>query len=72
MGILAALSVEGTPRRARRRAVSSEKDPKDRLGDKLRDAEKAREEQYFAQREKELLERLKARLAKEKPPERPE
>lgn len=52
--------------------MSSEKDAKDRLGDKLRDAEKAREDQFFAQRDKELLDRLKARLAKEKPPELPE
>jgi len=53
--------------------VRSEKDPKDRFGDKLRDAEKAREEQYFAKREKELLEKMKARLAKEKsPPSQPE
>jgi hypothetical protein len=48
--------------------VSPEKDSKDRLGDKLRDAEKAREDQYFAKRDKELLEKLKARLEKEKPP----
>jgi hypothetical protein len=53
--------------------VTSEKDPKDRLGDKLKDLEKAREEQYFARREKELIEKLKSRLGKEKPPpERPE
>ena len=52
--------------------MSSEKESKDRLGDKLRDAEKAREDQYFAQRDKEILDRLKARLAKEKVPERPE
>lgn len=32
---------------------------KDRLGDKLRDAERGREEQYFAQRDRELLEQLK-------------
>jgi hypothetical protein len=52
--------------------VTSEKDGKDRLGDKLRDAEKAREEQYFAEREKELLKKLKSRLEKEKPPGAPE
>jgi hypothetical protein len=53
--------------------VSSEKDPKDRFGDKLRDAEKAREEQYFAKREKELLEKMRSRLEKEKlPPSRSE
>jgi hypothetical protein len=32
---------------------------KDRFGDKLRDAERGREEQYFAERDRELLERLK-------------
>ena len=34
-------------------------DEKDRLGDKLRDAERAREDQYFAERDRELLERLR-------------
>jgi hypothetical protein len=48
--------------------MSGEKDSKDRLGDKLRDAEKAREDQYFAKRDKELLEKLKLRLEKEKRP----
>jgi ribosomal protein L37AE/L43A len=37
---------------------------KDRLGQKLRDAEKGREDQYFAQRDQELIE--KARREKEK------
>ena len=32
---------------------------KDRLGDKLHDAEKAREDQYFARRDRELIEKLK-------------
>ncbi len=32
---------------------------KDRLGDKLRDVEHAREEQYFAERDRELVERLR-------------
>jgi rubrerythrin len=32
---------------------------KDRLGEKLRDAEKAREDEYFARRDRELIERLK-------------
>lgn len=32
---------------------------KDRLGEKLRDAEKAREDEYFARRDRELLEKLK-------------
>ncbi len=32
---------------------------KDRLGDKLRDAERAREDQYFAERDRELVERLR-------------
>ena len=38
-------------------------DEKDRLGDKLRDVERAREDQYFAERDRELVERL--RRAKE-------
>jgi Zn-finger nucleic acid-binding protein len=38
-------------------------DEKDRLGDKLRDAEKAREDQYFKQRDRELLEKLKGAKA---------
>lgn len=33
---------------------------KDRLGDKLRDAEKAREDTFFAERDRELLQKLKA------------
>ena len=32
---------------------------KDRLGDKLHDVEKAREDMYFAKRDQELIERLK-------------
>ena len=32
---------------------------KDRLGDKLRDAEKAQEDLYFAKRDKELIEKLR-------------
>ncbi len=36
-------------------------DQKDRFGDKLRDAEKAKEDQFFAERERRLLEKLKAR-----------
>jgi hypothetical protein len=38
-------------------------DEKDRLGDKLRDAERGREDQYFAERDRELVGRL--RRAKE-------
>jgi hypothetical protein len=38
---------------------------KDRLGEKLRDAEKAREDQYFAQRDKELIEKLRREREKE-------
>jgi len=34
-------------------------DEKDRLGNKLRDKERADEDRYFAQRDKELLEKLK-------------
>lgn len=32
---------------------------KDRLGDKLKDLEKAREDKFFAEREKELLEKMR-------------
>jgi hypothetical protein len=32
---------------------------KDRLGDKLRDKERGQEDQYFAQRDRELIEKLK-------------
>jgi hypothetical protein len=32
---------------------------KDRLGEKLRDAERAREEQYFAERDRKLIDRLR-------------
>lgn len=32
---------------------------KDRLGEKLRDAEKAREDEYFARRDRELINKLK-------------
>jgi hypothetical protein len=35
---------------------------KDRWGDKLRDNEHAREEQYFAERERELLAKLRKRF----------
>ena len=40
---------------------------KDRFGDKLRDKEKAEEDRYFAERDKELLRKLKTT----KPPETP-
>ncbi|MBI3785080.1 MAG: zf-TFIIB domain-containing protein [Deltaproteobacteria bacterium] len=32
---------------------------KDRLGDKLRDAERAREDQYFAERDRKLVEKMR-------------
>lgn len=38
-------------------------DEKDRLGAKLREKEKAEEDRYFAQRDKELLEKLKQQQA---------
>ncbi len=38
-------------------------DEKDRYGDKLRDVEKAREDKYFAERDQELLQKLKAATA---------
>jgi len=34
-------------------------DEKDRLGDKLRDVERGREDQYFAQRDRELIAKLR-------------
>lgn len=34
-------------------------DEKDRLGDKLRDVERAREDQYFAERDRKLVEELR-------------
>jgi hypothetical protein len=36
-------------------------DEKDRLGDKLRNVERAREDQYFAERDRELVDRLRRR-----------
>lgn len=36
---------------------------KDRFGDKLRDAEKAREDKFFADRDRELLEKLRRESA---------
>ena len=38
-------------------------DEKDRLGEKLRDLEKAREDQFFAERDRALLQKLKASSA---------
>jgi uncharacterized protein len=38
---------------------------KDRLGEKLHDVEKAREDQYFAKRDKELIEKLRDEQEKE-------
>jgi len=35
-------------------------DEKDRFGDKLRDAERAKEDQYFAERDRKLVEGLRA------------
>ena len=34
---------------------------RDRLGDKLRDLERAREDQFFAKRDRELIDQLRAR-----------
>lgn len=36
---------------------------KDRFGDKMRDLEHAREDKFFAERDKELLEKLRAKQA---------
>jgi len=40
--------------------VSSEKDSKDRFGDKLRDAEKGREDQYFSDLDRTLTEKMRS------------
>ncbi len=40
-------------------------DEKDRLGDKLHELEKGREDQFFAQRDRELLAKLKSKQASE-------
>jgi hypothetical protein len=45
--------------------MSSEKGEKDRFGDKLRDLEHAREEDYFIRRERELIAKLRASMASE-------
>jgi hypothetical protein len=53
--------------------VSDLRENRDRLGDKLRDAEKAREDQYFAKRDQELLKKMKEQREREKsPPSRSE
>ncbi|HVO27699.1 MAG TPA: zf-TFIIB domain-containing protein [Candidatus Margulisiibacteriota bacterium] len=39
---------------------------KDRLGSKLRDAERAREDQYFAERDRQLIDRLRQSKGGEK------
>ncbi len=38
---------------------------KDRLGEKLHEAEKGREDQYFSKRDRELIERLRGKREKE-------
>ncbi len=38
---------------------------KDRYGDKLRDVEKAREDKFFAERDRELLQKLKAQTGEQ-------
>ena len=40
-------------------------DEKDRFGDKLRDVERAREDQYFKQRDQELLDKLREKKDEE-------
>lgn len=42
--------------------MSSEQGEKDRFGDKLRDLEHAREEDYFIRRERELIAKLRASM----------
>src|SRR5262249_5091498 len=44
---------------------------KDRFGDKLRDAEHAREDKFFAERDRELLEKLRREVAAEGAPSCP-
>lgn len=44
-------------------------DQKDRFGDKLRDLEHAREEKFFAEREKEALAKLRDKAAGSEPPD---
>lgn len=39
--------------------MTSKNDEKDRYGDKLRELERAREDKYFADKDKELLEKLR-------------
>lgn len=46
-------------------------DQKDRFGDKLRDLEHAREDQYFAEREKGLLEKMREKKPSEERDEPP-
>ena len=43
----------------------ADNDNRDRWGEKLRDNERAREEQYFAERERELLTKLRKRQQEE-------
>lgn len=38
-------------------------DQKDRFGDKLRDVERAREDQHFAERDRELIEKMRQTLS---------
>lgn len=45
---------------------------KDRLGDKLRDLERGREEDYFARRDRELLEKIKRQEAERRDEEKKE
>lgn len=40
---------------------------KDRLGDKLKDLDKAKEDKFFAEREKELLEKMRRKAPTEDP-----
>jgi len=40
-------------------------DDKDRLGDKLKDVERGREDHYFAERDRELLKKLKSEKSEE-------
>jgi len=44
-------------------------DEKDRLGRKLRDVEKAREDQWAAERDRELLEKLRKKMGLQSSPE---
>jgi len=50
--------------------MSTEQDEKDRVGDKLRDKERAEEDTFFREREKAALEKLRQKQQAEREKER--